>query len=131
MNLKLFLLTVCIVILSCKDDIITVADPAYKISGIVSDARSGTFLDSVLVGFAQDTSLFKFDNYFSERCPQCTYSDEGNFHFFWLGTSPPLPYENMFAFKPGYILWRYDEKRDEIKRYGTYRDSIYIELVKQ
>jgi hypothetical protein len=131
MKIKLFLLAVCMVILNCDDDIVSVADPAYIINGVVYEAQNRIPLDSVRIGFVQDTTIFYQDTVSRRYCTECTYSDSGNFVFLWLGTSLPYPYENMMAYKNAYHLWRYDEKRDEIKRYGTYRDSIYIELVKQ
>ena len=117
-----------------------IIDQSGAVKGVVVDSRSGQVMDSVTVAWKvhsyPDSLLFqagipKLDSIAIGYNIRALTMTDSNGRFYVqasLSPTPPFPYEDMFAYKHGYQLWRFDSTRDRTYRVRTYEDSIAIVL---
>lgn len=127
-----------LLLLSCNENVDPINDPTSQIKGIVIADENGENLDSVLVGFKAanipDSLVFYQDSVaisalHNSFVTPFRYSIKGEFEFgFAFAAKPPVNYNQMFAFKRGRILWRFNPSHDTIYHLAGNVDSIKIRL---
>lgn len=129
-------------ILGCKEPTYTqIVDQTSTVLGIVIDSQSQP-IDSVLVGWKvhnyPDSILF-IDGEIIRDSIKYNYNVEyiqrtdssGNFDFnVFLAPMPPAPYEDMFACKKGYKVWRFDSDKDQVEIINQFKHKITITMQK-
>jgi hypothetical protein len=126
-----------------RSPVIPPLDQTTFIRGLVVDSVSALPIESVIVGWKMssypDSLLFPGDTLHLDsvvinmnvRDIHAT-DDSGRFSVAaFLAPMPPYPYEDMFAYKHGYLLWRFDSQRDHIIHLNEWTDSITIRLVER
>jgi hypothetical protein len=130
-----YLLAGFILILGCNNPA-SISDPFSSIKGLIVDGGNETPLDSVLVGFKSpdlpDSVLFMGDSILinsSSFTNPVLYTSNGYFEFgFAFASKPPVDYTQMFAYKPGKKLWRFNPNSDTVYHLISNIDSLKIKL---
>ena len=113
-------------------------DPTALIIGSVVSKENNEKLDSVLVGFKNpsipDSLIFFEDsivtNLTDSIAAPYVYTLSGYFSFGWsFFSEPPVKYADMFAFKPGKKLWRFNPSTDTVYQLISNTDSLKIRMV--
>lgn len=120
---------------SCKEE--GISDQIYTFKGNVVDSATGIPIEGVLVAFKNpslaDSLIFKSDS-INYHYPNIYYMESktdsnGNYDYdAFLGHRQPEFYVDIFAFKSGYKIWRYQEGRDNVQQIGQYVDVLNIKL---
>jgi len=113
------------------------SDPTATIKGSVVSLENNEPLDSVLIGFinpgAPDSLIFVGDSVITSDpnlIAPATNTLNGIFYFsFAFVYEPPVDYEQMFAYKPGKKLWRFNSSLDTIYQLISNTDSIKIRMI--
>jgi hypothetical protein len=129
---KILLFTLTFLLLGCQNSEQPTLDQTSSVLGKVR-SEDGLLIDSCIVGFIGsdvDPTIVINDSIFLHYAEIFAYSSDGNFRIDWFLGSVPLPYDRMYAFKSGFILWHYDRERDLIINLEKYTDSIDIVLEK-
>jgi hypothetical protein len=112
------------------------------VRGVVIDSQSSQPIDSVIVGWKvhnypdsilfangeieKDSIIFNYTVHAIERT-----DSTGSFIFqIFLAPTPPYPYEDMFACKKGYNVWRFNSNKDKVISINEFTDSLIIRLQK-
>jgi hypothetical protein len=119
-----------------------IVDQTSTVRGVVIDSQSSQPVDSVMVGWKvhnyPDSILFA-NREIEEDSIIINYSvheitrtdSTGSFIFqIFLAPTPPYPYEDMFACKKGYNVWRFNTNKDEVISVNEFTDSLIIRLQK-
>jgi hypothetical protein len=138
----------------CHTESTNPSDPSFVSYGIVVDTISVLPIDSVVIGFKNpivaDSIVFIGDSVVqvgpnSEKYVGLFIGKKGDAYFgqpivtaknglFSFGGAfidgPPL-YQNMFAYRKGYHLWRFASTKDAVIRIQTETDSLMIKLNKK
>lgn len=126
-----------VVLWGCVESETTVDDQSFVIEGTVIDVSTSAFLGGVIVGFRHpsvpDTTVFRGDsvslaNPYGIVEYQATGAN-GTFRFdLFLATRDTSRYRYMFAYKEGYVLWRYDRTPVTITQVDANTDRLDIRL---
>jgi len=113
-------------------------DQSYFLRGHVIDSVSGAPIAYAVVGYRHPTTpdslLFPGDT-LDSTVPNGfliakTTDEEGSFEFvFFLGARDTSVYNLLFAYKPAFVLWRYDQSPVPITASAQYVDEIVVRLV--
>jgi hypothetical protein len=144
-QMKILIILIFFLLLSgCEKSTEPINDPTSQIKGVVTNEQKNELIDSVWVGFKNpnipDSLIFIADSasievlkdpeYLSPFTSPFLYSTDGKFQFgFAFASKPPVNYELMFAFKPGYKLWRFNSLRDTVYHLNGNTDSIMIKML--
>lgn len=124
---------------ACNNNSNNPMDQTYTLSGKVTHSNTQSGIANVVVGiknpsiadslfFTDDSVKADLANSFFMR----TVTDSlGNYVWYWfLGTRRTDLYKDIFAYKPGYKLWRYsDEGGSGVKQTGDLTDELNIKLI--
>ena len=137
--IKKYLLSIIVIFsfYSCSDDLNQIFDQTYILKGTVKGSTSGLPVGDVIVGItnpeAPDSVIFEDD----------TLTDSAGYAFlatgktdatgyfsleFFLGMRDTSLYKYLFAYKPGYKLWRYDNSLHNVKYISRFVDETEIRL---
>jgi hypothetical protein len=122
--------------LGCDKSTEPTNDPTATIIGSVISKENNEQLDSVLVGFKNpsipDSLVFVGDSVLtglSDSAVTYVYTLNGYFSFGWAFVpEPPVKYVDMFAYKPGKKLWRFNPASDTIYQLISNIDSLKIRM---
>jgi hypothetical protein len=129
------LVLLSIIIISCKEKVII--DQIYTLKGKVIDNSSGLPIEGVLVGIknpsAPDSMIFLNDS-INRKYPNGFVMVEktdsnGKYNYgAFLGHRSTALYKEIFAFKLGYKLWRFQENIDQVEQVGELNDVLNIRI---
>lgn len=133
------ILILFILITGCNETNEPTYDPTSQITGKIVTEENGKLLDSVLVGFKDknipDSLVFFQDSVSLGMLPKTFVApfmfsnNKGQFEFgFAFAAKPPVEYNQMFAFKKGRVLWKFNPSHDTIYHLPGNIDSITIKL---
>ena len=117
-----------------------ISDQSVTVRGTVLNSRTLQPVNGVIVGWKvhtfPDSILFKNGVVVPEslgigynvKAIADTLASGGFVFQAFLMPMPPYPYEDMFAFKAGYLLWRFDSTRDNPVSISPLTDSLTIQL---
>jgi hypothetical protein len=127
---------------SCRESTNQIIDQTSIVRGVVLDSQSSQPIDSVMVGWKMhnypDSILFVngeivkdsvIINYTVHEIQNTAFNGSFIFQIF-LAPTPPYPYEDMFACKKGYNVWRFDSSQDKVVSVGQFIDTLIIRLNK-
>ncbi len=126
----------CVLTIAC-DTNQPASDQTFFLRGEVVDSTSGAPLADTFVGFRHptipDTLVFVGDSVDvtdpNRLLISKTTDGQGGFEFtFFLGARDTAVYNLLFAYKPGFELWRYDRSPVPITAGAEYVDHIVIPL---
>jgi hypothetical protein len=136
-----FVFIVFLLLFGCEKSSEPISDPTSQIKGIIVSSSNREYLDSVLVGFVDSSFIdslilfadsHSFDELigkYSQFAAPITYTIKGRFHFdFAYASKPPVNYEQMFAYKKGRKLWKYNSESNTVYHLISNTDSIKIEM---
>lgn len=129
---KIILGTLICFLLGCQNSEQPLLDQTSSVFGKVK-SEDGMFIDSCIVGFIGldvDPTIIVNDSTILHNAEIFDFSKDGHYRIDWFLGSVPLPYDRMYAFKNGFILWHYNKARDIIMNAGKYADSLNILLIK-
>ena len=138
MRLTIILISLLFISYSgCNKSVEPPSDPTAVILGDVVSKENSEQLDSVLVGFKNasipDSLVFAGDSLLTnltDSIATYVYTLNGYFSFGWAYYSkPPVKYEDMFAYKPGKKLWRFNPNLDTVYQLISNTDSLKIRMV--
>ncbi|MFC2130917.1 hypothetical protein ACFLSQ_05745 [Bacteroidota bacterium] len=122
----------------CCDTEYTLSDNGYVIYGTVTDKITGNPIEGVHVGIKNpnipDSLIFFSDSVnisFSDGFISKVQTDTiGKYYFsFFMNQKDTNLYFEMFAYMPGYRLWKYKEQYPKVKRITEMIDEINIILL--
>ena len=132
-----FLFVVPCLLIGCRDSPTPTYDQTYSFTGTVVDSATSSPITGVRVGlrnpavpdsvlFHDDSVLFSIPN---AILASSTSGTDGSFRFdFFLAVRDTSRYAYYVAYKPGYDIWRGDEKRFPIFQVDPNTDRIEIRL---
>jgi len=134
---KLFFLLLFTPFLGCDKSTDPTYDPTATIIGSVVSFENNETLDSVLIGFKNpsipDSLIFVGDSVMTilpDSVATYVYTLNGYFSLGWAFVpEPPVKYVDMFAYKPGKKLWRFNPAVDTVHQLISNIDSIKIRMV--
>jgi hypothetical protein len=139
--IKLFVFIVFLLLIGCENSTDPINDPTSQIIGTIVSSNNQGYLDSVLVGFADSyfiDSLILFSDSlsydeligkYSRFTTPITYTINGRFQFgFAFAAKPPVNYEQMFTYKQGLKLWKFNSVSDTVYHLISNTDSIKIKM---
>jgi len=145
--MKTFLFMIVLLsFVGCNKSVEPIREYYSEIKGVVVVGNNKELLDSVLVGFKNlsipDSLIFIGDSIsidvlndsknLSPFMAPFVFSVKGQFQFgFAFAAKPPVHYEQMFAYKAGKKLWRFDSTKDTVFHLNANIDSIMIRMLIQ
>ena len=141
MNVKAHSLLLALAMLqieACKErDVPAPYDPSFVLSGRVLDSRTSAGIEGVTVGWRDpdipDSVLFNADSllpFSKQTVPLTSISSPGGSFtlYFYPGVRDTSRYWYLFAYKPGYRLWRFDRQPVGVTQASRYLDHCDIVL---
>lgn len=143
MKTSLFMIALLLFV-GCDKSVEPIREYYSEIKGIVVVGNNTELLDSVLVGYKNlsipDSLIFIGDSIsinilndpknLSPFTAPFMFSVNGQFQFgFAFAAKPPIHYDQMFAYKPGKKLWRFDSNKDTVFHLNANLDSIMIRML--
>lgn len=126
-----------VILWGCVESETTVDDQSFVIEGTVVDVSTSALLTGVIVGFRHpsvpDTAVFRGDSVSLANpygiVEYRATGTNGTFRFdLFLATRDTSRYRYMFAYKAGYVLWRYDRAPVTVTQVNTNTDRLDIRL---
>jgi hypothetical protein len=123
-----------IIIISCKEKIIE--EKLYILEGTVINKSTGLPIEGVMIAiknhslpdsaiFLNDSIILGYPHGYSGRS---LTKDNGSYYLDWEGSRQEWILKDLFAFKTGYKIWRFQENKDTLKRINEGKDVLNIKL---